>query len=652
MTMTRALTILAICLSATMAGCLPSDEQIETDMAIERRMAYQEWKKMRDSGDSSNARVDGPLSLDDAVKIALQYNKALQSTMQSRDIARGQRVAAWNVVLPNVTVTGGATRTESYRNSLGLMNDIDNYSTSVRVTQPIMQGAAIPATLRKARFFTALTDENIRLAVQTLISDVATSYYDVLLAQHLLETNREAVISAEAQLRVVTEKRKQETATDYEVLRAQVDVAAYRADMLSQQNSIDTNRVMLLKLMGVSQDSKITFSDKLVFLPMRPVFERAVEIASGLRPELRQAELNARIQDEAVRIAQSGFWPSIAGFFEQDWNGPHDSWNRNPWSTGVSASVTLGSDTPGNVIEQKAIARQRRIEILDAQEQMLSEIHTQINNLANAEEVVKSLDVNLSASREALRLVEIGFQAGVETELDVQDSRKALTDVQAKYYTALANHTKARLQLQLAMGVLGPVKVGDCAPLGPSVPIANIEEFVATDYQPYTNESFIDSIKNAEVERPVSVAPESTLETQPPAPAPAAAVPATSAVPGSGSSVAPVVTPGEWDDVEQDLGVANAVSPQSAVAPISDVQAAAPAPLPRAVDLAVAQPQAGLSAPPMPPIAAVDAWRDSGNAVAGTAAAAPQTAVSRAPAAEQKTAPLFKITVKDSASGS
>ncbi|MCC8189335.1 MAG: TolC family protein, partial [Planctomycetes bacterium] len=473
-------------LAALVAGCVPSDAEIASELDASRRAAYYEWKSLRDSGRSREPIIEGPLSLEDAVKLALQHNKALQSIVTEREVVRGERLAAYSVVLPSVTLSGGATRYERHRER---SSDIDSYAVGLTVTQPIMQGDAIPARLRQARFYTALADEVIREAVQLLIQDVANNYYDVLLAQHLIETQREALVSAEAQYRMVTERKRQETATDYDVLRAQVDVATYRARMISQQNAVDTNRVQLLKNMGVSQDSDITFSDKLEFLPMRPVFERAVEIASGNRPDIRQAELETRIYAEAVRIARSAYWPAVSATFDQGWSdgyGIHDTFARNPWSAGIGASWYFGIDNRGNLDAAKARERQRYLELLDIQEDALRQIRQEMNNLANAEEMIKALVVNQDAASEALRLVLVGYQAGVNTEVDVTDARKALTEVQGEYYTSLADHTKARLNLQVAMGVLGPTCVTDGPPTPPRVPIANIEEFAATDYVPPT----------------------------------------------------------------------------------------------------------------------------------------------------------------------
>ncbi|MCC8164619.1 MAG: TolC family protein [Planctomycetes bacterium] len=473
--------LLTFCL-ATVAGCLPSDEQIAAETLAMRQHAYTEWKTARERGDEQTARLNGPLSLDDAIRLALQYNKELLSVMQNREITAGQRMAAYRVILPSLSVDASTSVSEGRGGGL-----FDNYSYGLSVSQPIAQGVSYPAQLRQARLETALTDERIRAQVQTLIQTTATYYYDVLLAQHMVNTQREGLVSAEAQLRMVTERRRQETATDYDVLRAQVDVATYRARMIQAQNDIDSGRVNLLKVMGVSQDSEITFSDKLEFLPMRPVFERAVQIASANRADLRIAELTARSEHEAVRIAQSQFFPILAASAGNSAIGRRVSGNRpnrGDWSAGLNMSWDLGIDLWGNLRSRRAEEIQSQINLLDVQETTVQEIRLQMYNLVNSEEMVKALEVNQDAASEALRLVLVGYQAGVRTEVDVTDARRALTEVQGDYYTALYNHTRNRLDLQVAMGILGPALVSDCDLLAPTVPIANIEEFAATDYTP------------------------------------------------------------------------------------------------------------------------------------------------------------------------
>lgn len=493
--MSRKHLCIALCIAAAglIVGCLPSDATIDSQVSEARREAYLEWKAMRASGHGPEAKVDGPLSLNDAVRLALQYNKNLQQQILERDVTRGSRIATYNVILPRISANGLVDRVEHQASRQGAgSGGLANYSLGLKVDQPIMQGNKYPAQIRQARLLTALTDQAIRSQVQELVASIAYEYYDVLLAQHLLDVQRDALTSAQAQFRTTSEKRRQETATDADVLRARSEVARYQSAMITQQNEIDTHRVNLFKLMGVSQDSDVTFSDQLEFLPMRPVLERAVEIASGQRPDLRTAELNARMAEESLRIARSDFMPALAASFSTGWSeysrsasGKKGSLhNSAAYDAGLGMSWSFGIDKIGSLEQRKAEAKQSRIAVLDAQENMLQSIRLQMNILNNAEETINALVESQAASREALRLVEVGYQAGVRTEVEVTDARSSLTTVIGQYYTSINQHAKARVALQVAMGVLGPTHVTDGTQAMPNVPIANIQEFAADDYVP------------------------------------------------------------------------------------------------------------------------------------------------------------------------
>lgn len=486
MSIKRSISIMTLFALVVLAGlgCMPpSQESVNQEVSHVRQRAYEEWKASRERGDTKEPKLNGPLSIEDAVKLALQYNKQLQYEVQNREIARGAQKSAWNVILPNASLTSGLTLTEK-----GSEKSYDSYGFGLTVTQPVWQGKAIPATLRYYALNSSLVDENIRSYVQSLVQQVSVLYYEILLHQHLLETHREALISAEAQLRMVSEKRKQETATDYEVLTAQVDVATYRAKMISEKNAIDTARVQLLKILGCSQDSEFSLINKLAFLPMRPIFERAVQIATCNRSDLRAAELDVRREMEAVRIAESAFFPRVAATLSESWTGTFrgsdHSFTRNDFTAGLNMSYYLGIDNWGDLQSARAKQIQKEIALLDAQDEALREIRTEMNNLSNAEEMVNALVVNQDAAREALRLVSVGYQAGVKTEVDVTTARKQLTEVQGQYYSSLYDHTVARVALQVSMGLLGPCYVTDGAQMAPSIPIADIEEFKAHDYVP------------------------------------------------------------------------------------------------------------------------------------------------------------------------
>jgi len=457
------------------AGCA-SQSQMYDRIRSYRAQAYHRWLRARENEEASKPRLKGTLSLEDALKVAMTHNKSLQATLQEREIASGMVTEAYSEVLPKVSATADYTRLDEVPSfSVGgtsvSIGDVDNYSAGLEVSQPLFRGGAISAALRSSRWFTLLADEQVREAVQSVICDVAKAYYDVLLAQHLHEVNRDAVKSAKAYLRDVQVKRKQGIASNFDVPRAQVDVSNFEAVMIQQQNRIHVAKTELFRSMGASQESRTTLADRLRYVAMKPVLEEAVRLAYQSRPDLYQAELNVQLQEEALRVARSTYWPSIDTWFRQGWANPdpHSStsveWG-DAWSAGVSANWPLfdGLAREGRIAQEKARLRKRALELVDTEERVLQHVQQAILTLRDAEEFVESQRLNHDRAKEALRLAEVGYRQGITEAVKVTESRAALTRAQGFYYEAVYSHTVARLNLQRAAGILGPRAGEACEP--------------------------------------------------------------------------------------------------------------------------------------------------------------------------------------------
>jgi len=474
-------------LCVLVGGCVDS-HYCSREVRASRLASYQRWRAARIQGSAAVPSVKGRLTLQDAIKVALLYNKALQSVLHDKEVARGRLIASYAEALPSLTAVGNYTRLDR----LGGFNvggqaitvgELDNYSVDLQVRQPIFRSGAIPAALRAAQIFSHLTDATVRNQVQATIFAVARNYYDALLAKRLYEVNRDAVLSAEAHLKDVQNKLKNGVASRFDVLRAQVDVSNFRAEMIQQQNRLHLAKTQLLKAMGVSQQAEVTLADELSYEPVRPILEEAVRIAHLNRPDLYAAELGVRLQKEAVRIAKSRYGPRVDALFTQGWSRPDphtstDDWGRR-WTAGVQVEIPIfdGLRREGQLIQEKATLQKREAELSDAEERALLEIQQALVSLRDAEELVESQRMNLERAKEGLRLAQVGYREGVNTEVEVVDARAALTRARGLYYQAIHSHTVARLALQRAMGILGP-RAGDRAvPTESPVRPAHIEEF-------------------------------------------------------------------------------------------------------------------------------------------------------------------------------
>ncbi len=452
--------IIVAAMGIGLVGCV-SRSDIQREIRSARLQALHQWQQRQSSDDENEPQVDGQLSLEDALKLALTHNKQLQAITQDRDIARGRVLSSHSGLLPTISLLSSYTRHADDAQNKRYIGSSNEYSTDIKVTQPLFRGGATQAELRSAQFLACYSNERIRQQVETTLYHVTSNYYHALLAQQLLKVAQDAVTSAEAHLNEVTRKQDTGAATEYSVLRARVDVALYQAEMIRQRNALHLATTQLLKEMGAQQDSHIELSGALVYRSVQPVFEQAVQAAYRNRPDLGQAQVNVRIGEEAIRLAASRYWPQISVFATGGWGRPDPYQNMwDEWDSHASAGICMelplfdGLRREGQMIETKAMLRKRQFELFDTEEQVVLEIRQALLSLRDTEEFVESQRMNLKLAEEGLRLAEVGYINGVNTEVDVTDARSALTRAQGFHYEAIHDHAIARLMLQKATGLL------------------------------------------------------------------------------------------------------------------------------------------------------------------------------------------------------
>jgi outer membrane protein len=448
-------------LGISIAGCMDSEEFYQ-EVSLSRDAAYRRWKNRKETQRQSQTRINGQLSLKDCLKLTLINNKTLQRVVQEKEIARGNKLMSYSAILPSVNLTGDYLRKDEVA-SLGpiTFGDVDNYSAGLTVTQPIFAGGSMVAKINAGKLFSLLTDQTVRAATQDVIYEAERSYYDVLLNQHLYQISADAVRSAQAHLDDVKFKHAGGVASDFDVLRAEVELSNFQAELIQNENVINISKTQLLKVMGISQDSNFAPSDELTYAPLKMTMEQSVEAAYRNRPDLYERQFDIKYQKELLKIARSQYWPTISGFYDNTWANPdpHNStmikWGH-AWQAGVTATLPVfdGFSREGEIIQQKARFKQSQIDLIDAEETTLFELTKALLSIEDAEEFVQSQKLNLTRAEEGNRLAEVGYREGINTQVEVIDAESALTKAKSLYYQAIYSHIIAKLDLQKAMGTL------------------------------------------------------------------------------------------------------------------------------------------------------------------------------------------------------
>lgn len=412
-------------------------------------------------------RVDGGLSLPQAVDHALAHNLALQGALLRRSEALGIVEQARGAALPDLGLTASATRDLTAPDETP-----ETYATGIQLTQPLWRSGILAAGLRHARLNAAGTEAAIRQQVQATIATTTRLYFDVLLQQHLVAVYEEAAATAERMLATSRIRRKAGTVSDYEVLRAEVEISTAKADLLQARNTLQTSRLELLRELGAAQDSQFELTGTLAFETEQYDDDAAIRSALEHRPDLYQAEAALRMAEANVQVVRGEYGPALDAFVKGTYANPDPNassrdggadassegeWGDD-WTVGASLSLTLfdGMARRGRMRQAESKAGQANAALRDAEETARVEVVKALLDLHHAAELYESQQKNLELAHEALRMVDSGFHMGRSTQVEVLDAQSALTEAMGRYYNAIHAHCVARLAVRQALGLLEP----------------------------------------------------------------------------------------------------------------------------------------------------------------------------------------------------
>jgi HAE1 family hydrophobic/amphiphilic exporter-1 len=185
-----------------------------------------------------------PITLEEAVRLVQEKNRDVQKARAYKEWVRGKYVEERAGALPNLSLIGGGARSwdESYRVIFG-----DFYppgqslaTADVNLTQALFTWGKVGAAIRAAKGGMAAADDQLDSARQAAVRDVTAAFYDVLLARRIEGIARENLTQRERHLAEAKNKQLLGTATDYDVLAAQVGVENARPAVIKSVNLVLT----------------------------------------------------------------------------------------------------------------------------------------------------------------------------------------------------------------------------------------------------------------------------------------------------------------------------------------------------------------------------------------------------------------------------
>jgi len=399
------------------------------------------------------------LTLDQALGIASERNRAIAKAIEFRNQAEGLYVAERAAALPRLTVKGNYAREEDR----ALENPIyDRSETSLQLEQTLFTWGQVQSAIRAASIGMETAEEQVRASRQDALRETSAAFFDVLLARELNSVFAQNLAQKSRRLYEARQRNRAGLATDYDVLVAEVAETNARPEVVRTDNLIRTRRDQLRLVLGIKEAVDAT-GELNATLAEPPDYQTAMDTARERRPELRDIRHRIAIAEELVTIARAGDKPRLDLAGNYGWKdldaAPSDAsdFSGEKWDIGIKLTWPFfdGLKNYGQV--RQAVSRR---ESLRVDEQLLLdtvglEIREASDRIRVASELVRALEGTVTQAQRLMQLAEKGFEFGVKIRLEVDDAELNLRQVQSSLAVARRDYLVAEVDLARAMGVLG-----------------------------------------------------------------------------------------------------------------------------------------------------------------------------------------------------
>jgi outer membrane protein len=416
--------------------------------------------------------IQSTLTLEKCLELAYANNQQLKATTQAVVIAQATVDKAKGGFLPSLDYQLGMTNSNDPDTGLMLLPNSSGgpevvsyeypnpaYSGSLSASYPLYTGGKLQNALKIARLQLDLAKEKERAARQKLTYNVKATYHQVWLAEEQLLVANASYENMARHAERIEKLFAVGNTSKFELLRAQVNRDNLKPNVIKAQNGVALAKLALQTLIGLKQETpvKLALEPDSYQLPEKPNYrpDTALTAAYQNRSELKQLQISARIMQVQTDLAEAHLKPdvSLTGSYQRYGDDLSlDSSKEWTLTFEVKGNLFNGTNKP-EISIARAQLKQQKIEEDGLKDSIRQEVEEVLNTIKENRETIKSTQASIILAKEALRLTEVRFQAGMATTMDVMDAQLALDQALTGYYNSLSAYLTAIAKWDLVTGV-------------------------------------------------------------------------------------------------------------------------------------------------------------------------------------------------------
>lgn len=428
------------------------------------------------------------LSLEEAVRMAMQHNPDLVTARLEVKRSDARVLEAWGNAMPAVDLTGQYAHLvdkpvsffpdyflytfmkavdSTYPKPTGQFVPVSfapafNASASLNVRQILFNGAVFVG-VGAAHIYSELARDLFTGKQVETVTKVRKAYYGALLAREAYDLMRSSLKNAEDNLRNVQVMGKQGIVSEYDELRASVGLENLRPMVIQSETNYNLALDNLKNTLGVTSKEPYVLTDSLIFNPVDEQFlanadQLVLETNPGLNATQHQIELNGAV----VNAERSSYLPTIAAFGSYSYTAAKEQFNFSTRdfykgsTVGLSLSLNLfqGLQTYSRVSQAQLEQRKSEEQKIGLERTLRTGVHSIVGNLQQARKRIEAQVKTVGMAERGYKIVTTRFLNNAATQLEVNDAQLALTQAKVNRIQAIYDYLSATADLEQILGRL------------------------------------------------------------------------------------------------------------------------------------------------------------------------------------------------------
>lgn len=397
------------------------------------------------------------LKLEDAVKIALENNYEIKIAKNNLKIDETNSTAGNAGMLPNINATlsnNNSILNTSQTQADGTERTLDNarnlnLTYGIGLDWTIFDGMKMFARREQLKVLQKQGEAELKLAIITKVSDVYTTYFDLVQQQQQIKALDTAIVISNQRLTTAQNRFSIGKAAKLEVLNAQVDLNTDVSSRLKQLDLYQNAKIKLNEILAreITTDfiveDKIAIDESLNFADLKTLAEKQNPLLQAQILEKNNVELQ-------LKQVKAGRYPTVK--LNSGYNFTHTEASLGFLTQsssrglvyGINASVPIFSGFNQNRNEKVAKLQVDNADfVINQQKNALQSILAMaFQSFQTNLELSKVEEKNTEIAKQNLDITQAKFKIGTITPIEYRTA-------QLNYVQALVRYSNAQFQTKL-----------------------------------------------------------------------------------------------------------------------------------------------------------------------------------------------------------